>query len=108
MYFINRRGKSIDELMVYKAAFFRLARKVQMNLSFQKKRELTGAFQYSKGASKKARDGLFTRAYGDRIRGNGLKLKEDRFRLDNVKKLFTVRLWTPCPWKCSRPGCKGL
>lgn len=53
MYFINRRGKSIDELMVYKAAFFRLARKVQVNLSFKKNRELTGASQYVKGLPKR-------------------------------------------------------
>jgi len=33
------------------------------------------------GACKKAGEGLFTRAHSDRTRGNGLKLKESRFRL---------------------------
>lgn len=73
--FINRRGKSIDELM----AFFRLARKVQVDLSFKKRKELIGAYQYVKGPSKKTRDGLFTRAYGHRIRENVLKLWEGRY-----------------------------
>lgn len=34
----------------------------------KKQKDLTGAFQYVKGASKEARDGLFTRACSDRIR----------------------------------------
>jgi len=48
--------------------------------------------QYLKGAYKKAGEGLFTRAWRDRTRGNGFKLKEGRFRLDIRKKLFTVRV----------------
>jgi len=77
------------------------------------------AFQYLKGAHRKAGEGLFTRAWGDRTRGNGFKLKEGQFRLDGRKKVFTMRVvrhWsrlprevvdTP-PWKGSRPGWMGL
>ncbi|GAB0203848.1 hypothetical protein GRJ2_002850400 [Grus japonensis] len=42
--------------------------------------DLTAAFQYLKGAYKKAGEGLFTRAWSDRTKGNGFKLKEGRFR----------------------------
>ena len=54
--------------------------------------DLTAAFQYLKGAYKKAGEGLFTRACSDRTRGNGFKLKEGRFRLGIRKKFFTVRV----------------
>ena len=76
--------------------------------------DLIAAFQYLKGAYRKAGEGLFTRACSDRARGNGFKLKEGRFRLGIRKKFFTVgvvRHWHRLPkapvdgpsWQCSRP-----
>jgi len=50
------------------------------------------AFQYLKGAYRKAGEGLFTRPCNDRTRGNEFKLKEGRFRLDIRKKFFTKRV----------------
>ena len=64
-------------------------------LSLEKRRlqgDLVAAFQYLKESYKKDGEVLFTRVDNDRTRGNGLKLKEDRFRLDIRRKLFTVRV----------------
>jgi len=54
--------------------------------------DLIATFQYLKGAYEKDGARLFTRAYSDRRRGNGFKLKEGRFRLGIRKKFFTMRV----------------
>jgi len=61
---------------------------------------LLTAFQYLKGAYKKAGERLFTKACSDKTRGNGFKLKEGRFRLVIRKKFFTMRVvrqWNRLP-----------
>ena len=49
-------------------------------------------FQYVNGGCKKEEDRLFSGVCCDRTRGNSLKLKEGRFRLDIMKMFFTVRV----------------
>ena len=68
--------------------------------SLEKRRlqvDLTVAFQYLKGAYKKDRDRLFSRACCNRTRAHGFKLKEGRFRLDRRKTFFTMRVVKPWP-----------
>ena len=48
------------------------------------------AFQYLNGAYRKAGEGLFIQAGSDRMRENGFKQEEGRFRLDIRNKFFTV------------------
>lgn len=55
-------------------------------------RELIVAFQYSKGACRKAREGLFIRECSGRTRENSFQWKEGRFGLDIRKKFFTMRM----------------
>jgi len=62
--------------------------------------DLIAAFHCLKGAYRKDGEGLFTRLCSDRTRGNGCKLKGDRFRLDIRKKFFTMRVvkhWNRLP-----------
>jgi len=71
--------------------------------SLEKRRirgDLTEAFQYLGGAYKQERDHLFTWPGRDRTRGNSSELKEKKFGLDIMRKLFiqrAVRHWHRLP-----------
>jgi len=61
--------------------------------SLEKRRlegDLIAAFQYLKGAYKKAGKGLLTSACSDRTRDNGFKLKKGGFKVAIRKKFFTI------------------
>ena len=49
------------------------------------------AFQYLRGAYRKAEEGLLRRVCGNRTGENGFKQEEGTFRLD-IRKFFTVRV----------------
>ena len=53
--------------------------------------DLKATFQYLKGTYRKA-EGHFISACSNRMRRNGFKLEEGRFRLDIRKTFFTVRV----------------
>ena len=58
--------------------------------------DLIVALQYLKRTYKKDEKGFFIRARRDRMRGNGFKLGEGRFRPDMKKEFFmmkVVRQW---------------
>ena len=64
----------------------------ELRLFSLEKRRLLGdgiaAFQYLKGAYRKAGEGLFIKACSNRPWGNGFKLEEGGFRLDIRKKFL--------------------